>query len=77
MNVILTMSRIRGRVAAVIEECRYAQRRMNSLRLQPDSYLFDPHAGPDTYSDFLFRTSGPAPCEPSARARAAGRSVAL
>ena len=67
--------RLASRLAAVIEECRYAQRRANALRLAPDSYIYDPGSAPDTYSDFLYRTSGPSPREPSARGRAAGRQV--
>ena len=70
------LRRLAGRLAAIIEECRYAQRRMDALRAQPDPYLFEPDSAPDTYGDFLFRTSGPAPREPSARARAAGHRVA-
>jgi hypothetical protein len=70
------LSRLARRLAAIAEECQYAQRRMNDLRTQPDRYLFEPDVAPDTYGDFLFRTSGPAPCEPSARARAAGRQIA-
>ena len=75
-NLALSLSRLGRRLAAVIEECHYAQRRMNDLRAQPDSYLFEPDVAPDTYGDFLFRTSGAGPREPSARARAAGRQVA-
>jgi hypothetical protein len=76
-KLIRTVSRIVRRLAAVIEECRYAQRRMGALRIEPDRFLYDPDSGPDTYSDFLFRTSGSAPHEPSARARAAGRTVVI
>lgn len=61
------------KVADIIAECNYAQRRMSSLRLAPDSYLADSRDAPDTYGEFLFRTSGPQLHEPSARQRAAGR----
>jgi hypothetical protein len=71
-----SLSRLGRRLAAIVEECHYAQRRMSDLRAQPDGYLFEPDVAPDTYGDFLFRTSGPAPREPSARARAAGRQIA-
>jgi hypothetical protein len=69
-------SRLARRLAAIIAECHYAQRRALALRIAPDSYLSDAAAAPDCYEDFLFRTSGPLLREPSARARAAGRQVA-
>jgi hypothetical protein len=69
-------SRLARRLAAVIAECHYAQRRVLALRIAPDSYLSDAATAPDCYGDFLFRTSGPLLREPSARARAAGRRVA-
>ncbi|HEY7147616.1 MAG TPA: hypothetical protein VH637_25495 [Streptosporangiaceae bacterium] len=75
MKLIRTLARAFGRIAAVVEECRYAQRRMSVLRDQPDRFLYQPDSAPDTYGDFRYRTSGPAPHEPSARARAAGRTV--
>jgi hypothetical protein len=58
------------RICAVIAECNYAQRRMAELATAPDRYLFDPDAAPDTYDEFLYRTSGLLRHEPSARARA-------
>lgn len=69
-------ARLARRLAGIVAECRYAQRRLNGLRLAPDRYLFDADRAPDTYAEFLFRTSGPTVREPSARARAAGRHVA-
>ena len=71
-----TASRLARRLAAIIAECNYAQRRVLALRLAADSYLSDADAAPDCYADFLFRTSGPLLREPSARVRAAGRRVA-
>jgi hypothetical protein len=72
-------SRLRGlawisgtarKVAAVIAECHHAQHRMIELATAPDRYLFRPDAAPDTYAEFLYRTSGVLRHEPSARARA-------
>jgi hypothetical protein len=60
------------KVAAVIGECRYAQRRMMALRTAPDRYAARPDSAPDTYAEFLYRTSGMLLHEPSARARERG-----
>jgi hypothetical protein len=69
-------SRLARRLAAVIAECHYAQQRILALRVAPDSYLSDAAAAPDTYQDFLFRTSGPLLREPPARARAGRQRAA-
>ena len=66
------LHRLARRVADIVAECHYAQRRMAALRLSPDSYLMSRPGAPDTYSEFLFRTSGPLLHEPSARHRATG-----
>jgi len=58
------------KVSAVIAECNYAQHRMIELATAPDHYLFRPDAAPDTYAEFIYRTSGVLRHEPSARARA-------
>lgn len=70
-----TAARITRRVADVIAECRYAQRRMMILNSTPDRYLTDPDQAPDTYSEFLFRTSALLPHEPAAAGRARGRPI--
>jgi len=57
------------RLAAVLAECNYAQRRVAMLRTSPDSYLPAPWRAPDTYAEFLFRTSGSLEHEPAAAAR--------
>lgn len=75
-QLLRAASRLASRLAAVVDECNYAQQRVMALRLAPDSYLRHPGTAPDSYGDFLFRTSGPLPREPSARARASGRPVA-
>lgn len=62
-------------IAAAVAECHRATRMMMQLRLAPDRYLPDSGQAPDNYAEFLFRTSGPLRHEPSARQRAAGRSL--
>jgi hypothetical protein len=59
-------------VATVIDECNYAQRRMLQLRLNPDRYVLTGDQAPDTYAEFLFRTSGLLIHEPAADKRFAG-----
>jgi hypothetical protein len=69
---------IRGlarRIAAVIAECAYAQRRMAELATAPDRYLFNPDAAPATYAEFLYRTSGVLRHEPPARTRTRARAI--
>jgi hypothetical protein len=67
------LRRLAGRVAAVIAEMNEAQRRMTELRLSQDRYLLRPDLAPDTYDEFLARTSGTARREPSASERARGQ----
>jgi hypothetical protein len=57
------------KIAAVIDECRYAQRRMAVLRTAPDRQVMGSSSGPESYGEFLFRTSGVLLHEPSADAR--------
>ncbi len=63
------------RVADVIAECNYAQRRWTTLMTTPDSYMTHGDEAPDDYSEFLFRTSGALLCEPDADGREHGRVV--
>jgi hypothetical protein len=67
------MRRMAGRVTAVIREMNEAQRRVMTLRMSGDRYLANPSAAPDTYGEFLMRTSGPLIHEPRACERARGR----
>jgi hypothetical protein len=67
------LRRLARRCAAIVKECQYAQRRMAALSLAADRYVIFADPVPDTYGDFLFRTSGPLRHEPSARDRATGR----
>jgi hypothetical protein len=56
-------------ILAAVRECAEAQRRMDTLRLAPDRHMVAPDAAPDTYAEFLLRTSGTLHHEPPARAR--------
>jgi hypothetical protein len=71
MNTTATLTRFARRVGSIVTECNYAQRRLTTLRIMPDSYLADPDRAPDTYAEFLFRSSGALLREPSAARRAA------
>ena len=62
------------RVVAVIAECNYAQRRLAVLWLNPDRYVTVPDQAPDTYREFLFRSSGLLTHEPSAAHRTLGHA---
>src|SRR5260370_40401494 len=72
LTVLRTISR---RVVAVIAECNYAQRRLAQLRASPDRYLSRPDLAPDTYQEFLFRTSGPLAHQPSTATRSSVRAI--
>jgi hypothetical protein len=68
--------RLVSRVAALIAECDYAQRRWVQLKLSPESYVVEPNRAPGTYAEFLYRASGGMWHEPSAREReSCGRGV--
>ena len=58
-----------GRVASAVHEMNEAQQWMYALRTSADRYVEHPDAAPDTYQEFLFRTSGLLMHEPSARKR--------
>jgi hypothetical protein len=63
------------RIAATAADCQYAQRRLAELQTGPDSYLLDAGRAPETYQEFLFRTSGLLVREPPAARRAKGRKT--
>lgn len=65
-----TLRRLAARIAAIVAEMNYAQRRMLVLRSAQDRYLPRPDEPPASYADFLARTSGPLLHEPSAGRRA-------
>ena len=69
------ITRLARRVAGILAECNYAQRRMIILKTAPDAYLAAAGKAPDDYAEFLFRTSSTLLCEPDARHRAHGQFV--
>ena len=69
-------ARIFKRIANVVAECDYAQRRSFAIMTTPDSYLTDRDHAPDTYAEFLFRTSGGLLHEPASAQRTHGRPAA-
>jgi len=69
------LGRLAGRLLSVVRELNYWQRRMAVLTMAPDRYSLNSDRPPDTYEEFLARTSGPMIREPSLRARLAGRQV--
>jgi hypothetical protein len=71
----IALGRLGRRVAAVIAECNYAQRRAAFLRMTPEAYLENRDKAPADYAEFLFRTSGALLHEPAAARRANGRSI--
>jgi hypothetical protein len=73
--LISALARFGHRVAEIVAECNYAQRRMLALRTSPDLYGPGGNKAPDTYAEFLFRTSNAPLHEPAAARRAHGRPV--
>ncbi|HSZ41733.1 MAG TPA: hypothetical protein VK817_17385 [Trebonia sp.] len=69
MNSTSGLRRAMARVTAAFREMNDIQRRALALRTATDRYLHDPGKPPDTYAEFLMRTSGVLMHEPSARAR--------
>ena len=69
------LARFARRVASIMAECNYAQRRMLSLRTAPDTFLPNSDKAPDHYAEFLFRTSSSLLHEPAASGRACGQPV--
>ncbi len=64
-----TVRRAAGKLADAVREMNEAQRLMLILQNAPDRYVADPGAAPDTYDEFVARTSGPLQHEPSATRR--------
>ena len=69
------LARLGRRIAGIVAECNYAQRRMLALRTNPDAYRVGGAKAPDDYAEFLFRTSSALLHEPTASGRARGRLV--
>jgi hypothetical protein len=61
--------RVAGKLADVVREMNEAQRRMLVLRTAMDRHIQNANTAPDTYDEFLVRTSGLLLHEPSARKR--------
>jgi len=74
-GMIGLIARAARRCASTVDEMNYAQRRTAVLLAAPDRHLARNNRAPDSYAEFLFRTSGPLRCEPSAARRADGRLV--
>jgi hypothetical protein len=64
-----TVRRVAGKLADVVHEMNEAQRLLLVLRTATDRYVENPGAAPDTYQEFLARTSGALLHEPPARRR--------
>ena len=64
------LARFGQRIAKIVAECDYAQRRSFAMMTNPDSYLTDRDQAPDTYAEFLFRSSGGLLHEPASAQRA-------
>jgi hypothetical protein len=68
--MMTAVRRVAGKLADTVREMNEAQQRMLALRTALDLYM--PNRGsaaPDTYDEFLARTSGVLLHEPSARRR--------
>ena len=65
----MTVRRVAGKGADAVREMQEAERLMLVLRTATDRYVENPGAAPDTYGEFLARTSGALLHEPSARKR--------
>jgi hypothetical protein len=66
------LRRLVSSIAAGVAEANEAQRRIAVLRTAQDPYLLKPDEPPDSYAEFLARTSGVLLREPSARNRGIG-----
>ena len=69
------LRRLALEVAECARELNYWQRRATVLSLAPDRFSMKSNQPPDTYEEFLARTSGPLIREPSLRERQGGRQV--
>ena len=64
-----TVRRVAGKLADTVREMNEAQRLILVMRTATDRYVERSQAAPDTYDEFLIRTSGVLLHEPSARKR--------
>jgi hypothetical protein len=65
----MAVRRAAGKLAETVREMNEAQQRMLARQTATDRYTLHPDTAPDTYAEFLFRTSGALLHEPSARQR--------
>jgi len=63
------LRRAAGKLADTVREMNEAQQRVMVLRTAMDRYVESPHTAPDTYEQFLARTSGVLLHEPPAHKR--------
>lgn len=75
-TVLTRLARIAQRIAAIVRECNDAQSRLFAIMTSPDRYLPDRDKAPDTYAEFLFRTSGGLLHEPASGERSRDRLAA-
>lgn len=68
--MMTAVRRVAGKMAGAVREMHEAQRLMLVLQTATDRYVANPGAAPDTYQEFLARTSGVLLHEPPARKRA-------
>ncbi len=64
-----TVRRVAGKLADTVREMNEAQRLMLVMRTATDRYVERSQAAPDTYDEFLIRTSGVLLHEAPARKR--------
>lgn len=69
------LARALRRAYAAVQQLNAAQRRMAARQMSSDRFMGQPDSAPETYREFLFRTSGPLLHEPPARARLIGHGV--
>jgi hypothetical protein len=69
-QMMTAVRRVAGKLADAAREMNEAQRLMLVRQTAIDRYVRNPGAAPDTYSEFLARTSGVLFHEPPARKRA-------
>jgi hypothetical protein len=73
-QLVHAVARSAKALATVVAECHRAQRIMSEYRSQPDRYARYGDRAPETYGEFLYRSSGTVWREPSARERAGAAS---
>ena len=61
--------RLARNVSSFFSDWAYAQHRVFEVTTAPDRYMLNPDVAPDTYAEFLQRTSGVLHHEPPARCR--------